>query len=197
MLLKKTPVLIEEHYLKNQSNYSDFNIYFQDESRFGLFTRNGKALTAKGIKPLCDYHHKFENTYLFGAFSSINGNSFMLELPFCNTDMFQLFLEQFHEQNPQEFKIIFLDNGAFHKAKRLMIPASIGLIFLPPYSPELNPAEKVWWTIKREIKMRVYQTLEDLQIHLQEIIQKLITIKKIKSLTKYRLFLSAYRSVFN
>src|SRR6266446_7933069 len=112
MLLKKTPVLIEEHYLKNQSNYSDFNIYFQDESRFGLFTRNGKALTAKGIKPICLYHHKFESTYLFGAFSPINGDSLLLDLPNCNTDMFQIFLDELAKQNPEEYKIVILDNGA-------------------------------------------------------------------------------------
>ena len=37
-----------------------------------------------------------------------------------------------------------LDNGAFHKAKKLEIPDNIKLVFLPPYSPEMNPAEKMW-----------------------------------------------------
>lgn len=188
---------MEQQYLKNRKKYKHFNIFCQDESRFGLFTRNGRALTAKGVKPVCEYHHKFENTYLFGAFSPVNGESFMLELPFCNTDMFQLYLDEFHKQNPNVFKIIFLDNGAFHKAKRLVIPPSVGLIFLPPYSPELNPAEKIWWTLKREINMKVYKTLEHLQDHLQKLIEKLITRKKIKSLTGYPVFLSAFQTVFN
>jgi len=47
-----------------------------------LFTRNGRAITARGINPVCPFQHKFENTYLFGAFSTINGNSFLLELSF-------------------------------------------------------------------------------------------------------------------
>jgi len=34
-------------------------------------------------------------------------------------------------------------------AKSQSIPKNTGLIFLPPYSPELNPAEKIWLTIKR------------------------------------------------
>lgn len=195
--LKKTAVLIEQQYLKNCNHYKHFDIFCQDESRFGLFTRNGKALTAKGIKPVCPYDHKFENTYLFGAFSPITGYSFMLELPFCNTEMFQLYLNEFHKHKPNEYKIIFLDNGAFHKAKRLIIPPSIGLIFLPPYSPELNPAEKVWWVLKREVNMKVYKTLPQLQDHLQMIIQKIITPKTIKSLTGYPVFLSAYQTVFN
>jgi len=82
-------------------------------------------LTAKGIKPTCPYHHKFENVYLFGAFSPINGSSLLLELPECNTDMFQIFLDELSGQQSEEYKIMFLDNGAFHKAKRLKVPDNI------------------------------------------------------------------------
>jgi hypothetical protein len=123
-------------------NYKEINLYFEDESRFGLFTKNGRALTAKGVKPICPFQQVFQSTYLFGAFSLINGASFLLELPYCNTDSFQLFLNQFSVQSPEELKVIVPDNGAFHKAKRLRIPKNILLIFLPPFSPELNPAEK-------------------------------------------------------
>ena len=56
-------------------------------------------------------------------------------MPYCNTECFE----------------VFLDNGAFHKAKRLLIPDNIALCFIPPYSPELNPAEKVWAFIKKKI----------------------------------------------
>jgi hypothetical protein len=41
-----------------------------------------------------------------------------------------------------------LDYGAFHKAKSLRIPENIYLLFLTPYSPELNPAEKIWAILK-------------------------------------------------
>jgi transposase len=51
--------------------------------------------------------------------------------------------------NPEEFKIILLDNGAFHKAARLIVPDNVALLFIPPYSPELNPAEKIWLKMKR------------------------------------------------
>ncbi|MFH1005084.1 MAG: IS630 family transposase [Bacteroidota bacterium] len=171
-----------------------FNIYFQDESRFGLFTRNGRALTAKGVKPICPYHHKFENRYLFGAFSPINGNSLIIELPYCNTDMFQIFLDEFSKLSKHEYKIMFLDNGAFHKAKRLSIPENIGLIFLPPYSPELNPAEKVWWLIKRYMNGKTHLSIKHLQNDLDIIISQQLTLDRIKSLTAYKLYLNAYRT---
>ena len=137
-------------------------MFFQDETRFGLFTRNGKALTAKGIKPICPFHQVFKTLYLFGAFSAINGDKFLLEMPNCNADTFQVFLDAFSEQNPNEFKIMVLDNGAFHKAKSLKVPENIGLIFLPPYSPELNPAENIWAILKRKFTNKLYKTLEEI-----------------------------------
>ena len=89
---------------------------------------------------------------------------------------------------------MFLDNGAFHKAKRLVIPDNIGLIFLPPYSPELNPAEKVWWLIKRHMSNKAYVTIKELQDDLDKIIEEHLSIDTIKSLTSFKLYLSAYRT---
>lgn len=161
--------------MKTNHSFSDYNLYFQDESRFGLFTRNGKALTAKGVKPVCPYQHKYENLYLFGAFSPITGSTVMLELPFCNTDMFQQFLDELSKHQPQEYKMVVPDNGAFHKANRLVIPPNIGLLFLPPYSPELNPAEQVWRIIKKEMTNQVYNSLDELSKAMMAIIENKIT----------------------
>jgi len=148
-------------------------LYFEDESRFGLFTKNGRALTAKGVKPICPFQQVFQSTYLFGAFSPINGASFLLELPYCNTDAFQLYLNQFSMQCPDELKIMVLDNGAFHKAKRLIIPKNIILIFLPPFSPELNPAEKIWARFKRAFTNRIYKSLDEVSLFIQAQTQSL------------------------
>jgi hypothetical protein len=41
-------------------------------------------------------------------------------------------------QQPNEYRILFLENGAFDKAKRLIIPNNIALCLMPPYSLELN-----------------------------------------------------------
>jgi transposase len=135
-----------------------------------LFTRNGKALTAKSIKPICPFHQIFKTTYLFGAFSPITGDKFLLELPFCNADMFQLFMNELAEQNPTEFKIMVLDNGAFHKAAALKIPENIALVFLPPYSPELNPAEKMWAHLKRKFSNKLHHTLEEVSVFITDAI---------------------------
>jgi hypothetical protein len=84
--------------------FNSVNLYFEDECRFGLFTRNGKTLTAKGVKPICPFHQVFKSTYLFGAYSPINGDSLVAEMPHCNADMFQLFLDEFSKHLPSELK---------------------------------------------------------------------------------------------
>lgn len=148
-----------------------------------MFTRNGKSITLKGIKPICPYVQDFKNTYLFGAFSPINGDKLLLEMPYCNTECFEVFLEELSKQNENEFKIVFLDNGAFHKAKRLNIPQNIALCFIPPYSPELNPAEKVWAFIKKKITNKAFKTLDELQSFLTKVIKENIGFERVKSIT--------------
>jgi len=81
-------------------------------------------------------------------------------MPNCNTDTFQSFLNEFSQHLPEEFKIVLLDNGAFHKAQRLIIPNNIYLLFIPPYSPELNPSEKIWWKMKRAFSGKLHKTLD-------------------------------------
>jgi transposase len=84
-----------------------------------------------------------------------------------------LFLNEFSNQNFNELKVIVLDNGAFHKAKRLIIPANIILIFLPPFSPELNPAEKMWAKFKRPFTNKLYKTLDQVSAFITEQVQNL------------------------
>lgn len=163
--------------------YQSINLYFQDESRFGLHTKYGRGLAARGVQPVCTFQQVFQYTYLFGAFSPITGIQFQLEMPLCNSDSFQKFLDEFSLQNPNEYKIVVLDNGAFHKARTLTIPHNIKLLFLPPYSPELNPAEKMWQHIKRKFTNKYFKNLDDISIFFSETINSIApeTIKSICS----------------
>ena len=60
---------------------------------------------------------------------------FLLELPTCNSGTYQIYLDEFAKHNTEVYKIIILDNGAFHKAKDLKIPENIGLMFLQRIRP--------------------------------------------------------------
>jgi len=181
---------------KFQSNdYKTVNIYFQDESRFGLLTIQRRILTVKGVKPLLPYQHKFKNLYLFGAYSPITGTHFTLELPKCNTECFQLYLDRFSKQHTSEFKILILDNGAFHKGAQLNIPKNIGLLFIPPYSPELNPAEKIWRHLKDKIANEIFTTIDNLSDRLCKEI-KALSKKTIKSITGFDFYINKFNAVF-
>ncbi|MEJ0103788.1 MAG: IS630 family transposase [Bacteroidota bacterium] len=171
-------------------------MYFQDESRFGLLTILRRMITAKGIKPVAPFLHRFDNLYLFGAFSPITGDSCLLEMPHCNSQTFQVFIDQMANQSPEEFKILILDNGAFHHAKALDIPRNMAFIFLPPYSPELNPAEKMWRHFKDRVSMVAFQSLESLQSKLSEVI-KAITPQIIQSICGNEFYIQSFRNSFN
>ena len=147
-------------------------------------TRNGKTLTARGVKPICPFQQVFRSTYLFGAFSPINGDSLQLILPGCNADNFQIFLDTLSTQDPEVFKIMVLDNGAFHKAKKLRIPENIALVFLPPYSAELNPAEKMWAKYKRQFSNLIFDSLEKLEIFMCQLVKD-TTTNEINSICRY------------
>jgi len=147
-------------------------------------TKNGKSLTARAVKPICKFQQVFKSTYLFGAFSPITGDSLQLILPYCNGDNFQIFMDKLSGQNPQELKIMVLDNGAFHKAKKLNIPENIVLIFLPPYSPELNPAEKMWAKYKRQFSNLLFGSLESLEDFMCQLVVN-TTTTEINSICRY------------
>jgi hypothetical protein len=88
------------------------------------------------------FQQVFQSEYLFGGFSLLTGDHFELEIPGCNTVTLQVFLNESSKRKPPELKIMLMDNGAFHKAKRLVVTHNVALLFLPPYATELNPAEK-------------------------------------------------------
>jgi transposase len=83
-----------------------------------------------------------------------------------------------------EFKIIMLDNEAFHKGQHLIIPKSIALLFIPPYSPELNPVEKMWQKMKRAFSGRIYETLDHVSEFIAQQVNQLAN-EQVKSICGY------------
>ena len=184
-LPKKLEYIKINKFLKSQCQ--TINFYAQDESRYGLLSIQRRCLTAKGIKPIIPYQHRFKNFYLFGAYSPIDGNHFTLEFPYCNADCFEQYLEALSAHRSGEFKILLLDNGAFHKAKDLIIPDNIALLFLPPYCPELNPAEKMWRHLKDKLANIIFDSLEKLSDKVCQLVRELMP-ETILSITGWELY---------
>lgn len=195
--LKKLPNLLSDIRISLDKNkYSSVNLYFQDESRFGLKTHVGRCLTAKGIKPIVKYQHAFKNTYLYGCFSPINGDSFVYEIEGTTSEIFYRYLEEFSKHNPKELKIVLIDNAGFHSLLKYAVPDNIKLIRIPPYSPELNPSEKIWAYIKQHYKNNVFDKLDNVKVWLHEFVKNCITKEKVMSITYNNFYNCAFMRQF-
>ena len=89
-----------------------------------------------------------EYTYAFVAISPHDGVMDSLVLPQVNEQTMSLFLDEVSSRHPDEFILMVLDGAGWHRAGDLKVPGNMHLLFLPPYSPELNPVEHVWESIR-------------------------------------------------
>jgi transposase len=77
--------------------------------------------------------------------------------------MFSKVLRSVSLRISDNLNVIQLDNGRFHHSSILKIPDNILLNFQPPYSPELNPIERVGQHIKQELSWENYQNLDEIK----------------------------------
>ncbi len=83
--------------------------------------------------------------YLFAASRPGTDEAFALALPEATAASMGVFLEGFARQlAPGAHAVLVLDQAGWHGARRLAVPGNVTLLPLPPYSPELNPVERVW-----------------------------------------------------
>jgi len=166
----------------------------QDETRIGLKTIERKRITALGVKPKGKVQWNFKAFYLYGAVAPKTGESFWLEFSHLDGLCFQIFLDQLVEQYPDHLNIIQLDNGRFHHGSNLKIPDNVILIFQPPYSPELNPIERVWQHIKQELSWDIYDDLDGIKEKVCADLKEFST-ETIASITGWNYILSALATV--
>lgn len=73
----------------------------------------------------------------------------------CNTQVVNTWVERVLLPVLKPGKIVVMDNASFHKSaktRQLIESAGCKLVFLPPYSPDLNPIEKFWANLKNCLK---------------------------------------------
>jgi len=73
----------------------------------------------------------------------------------CDTNLFNLWVEQFLVPELIPGQVIIMDNATFHKSKKtkeLIELAGCRILFLPPYSPDLNPIEIFWANFKKLVQ---------------------------------------------
>lgn len=166
----------------------------QDETRYGLLPVPRRRITRRGIKPVTEITLRYESVYLYGAVEPLTGARFFFEFSHLTSDCFQCFLEKFSEAFSESLNLLVLDNGRFHQAKSLKIPDNVILLFLPPYSPELNPIERLWQDIKAKLFTQSYKALEDMQAKVTEILENYCDAAIVK-LTQFSHFINAANAV--
>ena len=168
-------------------------IWCQDESRFGLITMQGRMITLKGIKPVGKKQWKRGNFYVYGVVEPSTGEQYYQDFSQLNHNCFQEFLNGFAQKYSDYFNLIIMDNGSFHKALLLDWHDHVMPIYLPAYSPELNPIERLWEHTKKDLKWANYSSLDKLKEQV-DIIIKSLTNEEVLSLCGWDYILEAILS---
>jgi transposase len=139
-------------------------VWFQDEARIGQQGTLTRCWGLRGSRPTAVQQTEYEWVYLFGAVNPITGESSALLAPTVNTEYMNHHLRFLSEQAGPEVQVILvLDRAGWHVAKALEVPANMTLLYLPPYSPELNPVERLWAYLRSHyLSNRVYKDYDDL-----------------------------------
>jgi hypothetical protein len=120
-----------------------------------------------------------EFRYKYAAVSPWDGDLDYMTSEKMNTDNMSLFLHQVSKSNDQDFMGIVLDGTSSHRCKELNIPENITLVFLPPYSPELNPAELIWHMLRRDyFANKVFDSLNASTFQAENGLNRMLSDKK-------------------
>ena len=131
-----------------------------DEHRLGLKPILGKVWAPRGKRPIVRVQHRYEWLYLFltrtAPMRTLGRSAFAC--PESGTSQYWLV----PEVNVPAFQLV-LDGAGWHTSGTLSVPEGIELVFLPPYSPELQPAERLWTLTDVNLRNKHFASLGDLQ----------------------------------
>ena len=137
-----------------------------DKHRIGLKPIIGRVWSERGKAPTVPVQHRYQWLYLYAFACPQTGEGQYWLMPSVNTEAFQSVLERFASSTGagREREIVLvLDGAGWHTTPQLCCPEGVTLVFLPPYSPELQPAERLWHLTDAPLKNRHFRTLADLQ----------------------------------
>ena len=115
-----------------------------------------------GSRPRQPRDQRYKSVYLFGAICPARGVGVGLVMPYVDTyAMQQHFYEISDVVAPGAHAVLVMDRASWHTTGRLELPGNISLLFLPPYSPELNPVENIWQYLRQTwLSNRVFEDYE-------------------------------------
>ncbi len=145
--------------IRKKGNYE---IYFEDECHFQRNTTIVRAWFLKGTTPEIKSPPVREKISIMGAMGMDNGQLITMKADIFNAESFRIFVKRIIKNAKTERKILLvLDNARFHHAviNREFLNSvndKIILMYLPAYSPELNPIESFWKKTRRGVTHNRY-----------------------------------------
>lgn len=155
--------------------------------RFGTRTELGRRWTASGVRPSGEQLIGYDYGYLSVALNPCTGEVFALLLPDMRIESFQAFIEEFSKFiGEQSIVRLITDGAAAHRSRRLKVGEQLMIEHLPPYSPELNPVERFFKELRRELRNRVFESLEAVEEAVIEAVKPYLKDgSRVKKLTFY------------
>jgi hypothetical protein len=121
---------------------------------------------------------------LYGWVRPSSGATYWLLMPRVNVANFERALAEFALANgasEEKVLLVVVDNAGWQRSPKLQVPAGIELIFLPPYSPELQPAERLWSLSDEAVANRHLTSLEELE---ERQVARCETLRKLPQVVK-------------
>jgi transposase len=139
-------------------------VMWMDEARIGQQGTLTTQWAPRGSRPTAVKQTRYEWVYLYAAVEPATGFSSALLAPHVNTCTMNAFLEVLsREVDPGDLVVLIMDQAGWHKAKALVVPDNIVILYLPPYSPELNPVENLWAYLRSHyLSNRAYEGYDHL-----------------------------------
>lgn len=144
--------------------------------RYGTRSSHKGRWTPRGIRPECKVKLGYEWGYLYLAIQPSRGYWYGWFMPDMSKASLSLFLDHFSKQLTEPSKLI-LDGAASHRSN-LALGRDLSFLFLPSYSPELNPVERCFGELRKSISNQVFDSLSEVEEVLRT---KLLNYKKAPS----------------
>ncbi len=136
------------------------------EHRVGLKPILRRVWCRQGQRPQAIVQHRYQWLYVYAWVQPTTGASYWLLWPTVSMTAFSVALAEFgraHGIGPTKRIILVVDPAGWHVSKQVEVPEGSHLVFLPPYAPELQPAERLWPLSNEPLVNRHFQDLDALQ----------------------------------
>jgi transposase len=119
-----------------------------------------------GKRLLAQVQHRYEWRYLVGFVHPASGRTIFHLATSVSVPLFEAELAAFAKAVPASLTkqvVLVFDRAGWHSTQRLRVPDHVHLLFLPPYSPELHPAEHLWPLTNALLINRHFESIEQLE----------------------------------